>query len=459
MENINEVSEVKDVMPVSISDDNVATIQVSANMNEAEPYRRMFLEEKRKNITLRGFRKGNAPLEMISLQFNHEAIEFAKKNLIYAKYYKILQDHKLRALSEPDLDNLTDKDNEIGAVIKVEVLQPIALGQYLGLEIQKMPERSLDTGTQQALEEIKRIYPKLMPVDSSVGSTSLVNIDFNMLIDGEELENQKSFRVAFGRKEVFAGFEDALMGLNKGDNKSFDLTFPATYETEMLRGRLATFNVKINEVYEATEHTDDELALVLKYENKEHMMTKLTEQVANTYKDDERLFYENQVLGQLLTAHQFNIPKRLLNSEEARILAEHKDMKPEEIKSMAERFVRTDIILSAVYDRHPDLALTQQDFDCRVDELAKKAGDTKENIISKLQETNKLQMYINYLKNCRMVDYIIEQAEKKEMVGVESVLPEAVKEDDKIRGIPKDVVMFDEVQDFDNKEITKVEEK
>jgi trigger factor len=442
-----------------ITEDSVAHIKVNVDKKDMEPYKQHYFKEKQKTITLKGFRKGKAPLDIVAHHFKDEATQFAKNNLIYNKYYKLLQDYRLQALNEPKLDLINETDDgKVEATFVVEVLQPVELNQYLGLELQQMPKREVDDGVKQTLSEVRNMYPKLTKI-TSVEKNSVVNVDFSMVVDDEEVESQKNLRVALGRGDVFKDFEDALVGMSENKEKEFSAVFPETYQAEKLRGKKASFKVLIHEIFDKSDYTDEELAGVLKYESVEQMLDKLRVEVENKYKDDEHLFYENQLLGQLLTAHQFKIPQRLLAAEEQRLVAEKPDMKPEEVKEVAERFVRTDIVLNSIYDRHPDIHLKNEDVELKLGELAKKANDTKEGIVKKLQESGKLQTYLNYLKNCQVISFLIDMADKKEMVGVESVL-DVVDEDDRIRGMTKDVVMYDEVQDIldTEKEITKVEE-
>lgn len=401
--------------PIIISDDNVAKVHVTVEEHELEPYEKHYIKEKRKHVILKGFRRGTAPEDMVARFFKDEARNSAKNNVIYSKYMKLLHEHKLQALSEPKMNHFHDNDGKITANIIVDVLQPVILGQYLGLEIEKMPSRPIDDVLKGMLIELKQSYPKLVDVqDGSIQSKNVVVTDFIVTSDDRELERQVDFRISIGVNLYFQPFEDQLLGMTIGENKEFDVNFPETYHKEEFRDKLIHFNVTIKEIKNVIEYSDDELAKVLGYEDKKKMNDVLLKQIENKFRDDEHHFYENQILGQLLSVHQFKIPSKLINDEITKIHAEHPEMPEETINETADRFVRTDLVLHAIYERHPEIQFTQEQFNAKVSELASRANDTVENIVKKLQTSNKLQVYVNYLTNCKVIDFLIEMAEKKE---------------------------------------------
>lgn len=408
--------------PVIVSAENVATVNVSADEPELEPYKQHYIKEKAKNVTLQGFRKGKAPESMVARLFKEEARQSARDNLLFNKYTKLLQEHKLQPLSEPKVDHLHDKDGKMVATLIVEVLQPVTLGQYLGLELETMPPRSTEESLKKTIGEIKQSYPRLTDVqDGTVEKGNVIVADFTVSEGDKQLEKQENFKISIGVNLYYQPFEDQLVGMKIGESKEFDIHFPANYHKEEFRDKLMHFNFTVKELKSISEYTNDELAKVLGYEGEEKMNELLTKEIEAKFKDDEHLFYENQILGQLLSAHQFKIPRRLLDNEIATIRKEHPEMPPERVEEVADRFVRTDLVLHAVYERHPEIQMTQEEFNGRVSELAARSNDTVEGVVQKLQASGKLQRYVTYLTNCKVIDFLIDMADKKTKIEAGSV--------------------------------------
>ncbi len=403
---------------VVISGDSVANINVSYEDAELLPYQKMFIEEKRKNVILRGFRKGTAPESMVAKFFSQEARAAAINNLLYAKYTKLMQDYKLQPLTQPKLEKFLEKESKAYANFIVEVIQPITLNQYLGLELKMMPIKSIDDAVAQAHIDIKHKYPKLINLpDGIVENGKVAVINFTMYVDDKEFEKQEDLKIIVGSNLYYAEFETSILGLKPNDIKEFGCTFPDTYQKDELKGKTAHFNLLVKSVHDAVEYSDDELATMLKYETKDAMFNFIRKEIEDKYKEEEHLFYENQVLGQLLSTHSFKIPKTLIDNEVSKIFAEKPDVAPEQVPELAERFVRTDLILSSIYDKHPDIHLQQEEFNEKMAGLATRANATIEHTMQKLQDAGKMQSYINYLKNCKVINFLIEMADKKEEVS------------------------------------------
>lgn len=401
--------------PVSISDDNTATINVFVEEHELEPYKKQYIKEKRKQVTLHGFRKGNAPEAMVARYFKEEARQNARDNLLYGKYMKLLQEHKLQPLSEPKVEHMHDENGKVAATIIVDVLQPVVLGQYLGLELEKMPAKSIEDGVKKMLDEIKQSHPRLVDApDGAVEKGNVVVADFTVTNGEQVLEKQDNFKISIGVNLYYQPFEEQIIGMKAGESKEFDVSFPETYHKEEFRNKVMHFNITAKEIKTISAYTNDELSKVLGYENEEKMTEVLTKEIEAKYKDEEHLFYENQLLGQLLSAHQFKIPRKLIDQEIQKIHTEHPEMPAERVEEIADRFVRTDLVLHAVYERHPEIQFTQEQFNAKVSELAAKSNDTVEGTIGKLQAAGKLQSYVNYLTNCKVIDFLIEMADIKE---------------------------------------------
>lgn len=410
MENTNEAPK-----ELYVNEDSIAKINVFCEEAELEPYKKFYVQEKQKSATIKGFRKGKAPIEMIASLYKDEARNVATQNLIYAKYMKVLQDHKLKPLAKPTLDDMSDVLGKIDAKLSVEVLQPVMLGQYLGLELQKFPVKSVEDGVKKALDDIRAAYPKLEEVAEPVQNERVVVVDFIMSIDGKVVEEQKDFKIAVGVDMYFKAFEENLIGLSAEQSKEFDVLFPDTYSQENLRNKNAHFVVFVKKVQKVLDYTDQELAKLINFETADKMMEFIKNDVETKYNDEKRLYYENQILGQLLEAHRFKIPTTLINNEKERIKAEKNDLTPEQIDDFADKFIRTDLICHSIYERHPECQLDKESLEDKFKKLAERANDSIENIKKKLQESGKLQSYLNYLVNNQVVDFLIEMADIKDV--------------------------------------------
>ncbi len=401
---------------ITVSEENIANVNIEFDISELVPYKKQFIETKRKNVVLRGYRKGTAPINMVAKFFAEEAKESAQNSILYAKYIKLMQEHKLQPLAQPRLEKMSENINKINAKLVVEVLQPVVLNQYLGLNIQqKTSLTSIDEAIKTVLSDLKTAYPKLVTSDIAIANNVVANVTFGIFIDDKEFENQKDLQIIIGSNLYYPEFEQNLIGLKSGDSKEFNIVFPSTYANEGLRDKHANFKLYVNNISMVEQYTDDELAVVLKFENKDAMLLQLTNEANNKNKELEFAYFEEQILKQLLDSHTFKVPKSLIDTEINKILSEKRDIDVNQAHSMAETFVKTDLILNAIYERHPDIHLTEEMFQEKISSLAVKAKEEVSVVISKLQSAGKLQSYINYLKNCKVIEFLIDVSNKIEI--------------------------------------------
>lgn len=407
---------------VSLDEDGLAIINVEFGEADLEPYTKQYAKEKQKSVVIRGYRKGKAPVEMVARYFKDEARQAAKNSLAYSKCLKLLQDHKLQMLTDLKLNEATDKDGQVAMKFEVEVLSPIVLNQYMGLDVKKLPERTEDP-LEDVMAMIRNTYKKTTLVEAPVALGREVVVDFVMSDDtGKLIEKQNDFRIVIGNGSIFADFETAITDCVAGDNKSFTLTFPDTYNNEKLKSKTVEFVVNVKAVYDVSEYTDEELAALLNYESTEQMAAKLTEEVSAKYKEEDRQYYENQILDQLFASHQFKIPKTLLAREVAKMKAERTDLAASDIEVLAEKFVRTDLILNAIYEHHPaDLEIKQEEFAAKINELAARANLSVGEMVNRLETSGKMTSYAGYLRNMKVVSFLIETSN---MVEQETIITE-----------------------------------
>ena len=163
----------------------------------------------------------------------------------------------------------------------------IVLGEYKGLEVEGISEDMLQERIDQEIKSILADNPEYVEVTgrpSQLGD--VVNIDYVGLKGGEAFEGgtDQGYDLELGSQSFIEGFEAGLVGYNKGDEVSLNLTFPEDYPSQELAGQDVVFEVTINSVEEATEaeFTDDFVLRVSDYASADEFLAALT-----TYKESE----------------------------------------------------------------------------------------------------------------------------------------------------------------------------
>lgn len=223
-------------------------------------------EKKAPEISIKGFRKGKAPLHIIEKMYGEEVFYEDALNLLYP-------DALDAAAEEAGLTIIDDKMKfdlvsigRDGVDFKVELsTKPeVTLSEYKGLKAEKVLP---DTTDEEVDAEIKRMAERNARIESVEGRAAkngdITVIDFEGFTDGKAFEGGKGegFELTLGSGQFIPGFEDQIVGKNIDDEFDVNVTFPEEYGSKELAGKPAVFKVKLHEIKEnILPEIDDEFA-------------------------------------------------------------------------------------------------------------------------------------------------------------------------------------------------------
>jgi trigger factor len=218
-------------------------------------------EKVSKDVKLKGFRPGKVPRAVLEQKYGKalllsEAAELA----IQASYPHVLQQEKLDAIGRPQAEIRTVADGKaLEYVVKTAVVPEVKLKKGWEKDVQKANKEQKDAKLEVSEEDLEKeigrlaqTRAKFVAVDRTAKSGDNVEVDFQVLMGGVPIEGgtSKKHPVVLGSGAFIPGFEEAIEGMKAGEEKSFELTFPADYHAKDLAGKPATFDVKLVSVQE-----------------------------------------------------------------------------------------------------------------------------------------------------------------------------------------------------------------
>ena len=220
-----------------------------------------------------GFRPGRAPRVMLERTLGvrrddpdaNPIYNEAKDQLFNATMGDALEETKLDALTVPDPEWVRFEEGQ-GASYRVSVpVRPeVTLGDYADFPFTPEVEAVDDAKVENVIDELRDQHASLRAVeDRPIRNDDWVVISFQGTRDGEPFEGGSSerFPLVVGGGRMIPGFEEALVGLSTGEEKDFDVTFPADYPEEALAGQPAHFHVAVREIREKVlPEADDDFA-------------------------------------------------------------------------------------------------------------------------------------------------------------------------------------------------------
>ncbi|MEZ5851492.1 MAG: trigger factor [Hyphomicrobiaceae bacterium] len=317
-------------MEVSVtnSDGLARKLQVVVAQGELNQRFDARLAEASKTIQLKGFRRGKVPTSHLKKIYGRSIMAEVLQETVEQTSQKAIEDRKERPAFQPKVE-LPENQEEIEAVmtgardlsysLSFEVLPEINVSDLASLKLERpvaeVPEESVTT----ALEEIASRNVKYEIEDGRVASDGdQLVIDFVGTIGGEEFEGGKAEEVplVLGQGGFIPGFEEGLTGAKAGDERTVTATFPAEYPVDTLKGKEASFAVKVRSVAKASKPAiDDDMAKELGLDDLATLKDRVKAQIQQEFEQVSRAKMKRNMLDALDAAHSFELPPTLVENE------------------------------------------------------------------------------------------------------------------------------------------------
>ena len=276
--------------------------------------------KQRKNIQLPGFRKGKAPRKMIESMYGpHVFFEDGLEEIFPEIYQFAVIDQGVKAIGRPSLlDMDINEENIVTLTLSTEVYPEVTLGQYKGLEVEKAEVSVSDEQVNAELERMAQNVASTESVEREAQMGDTANIDFEGFDQGVPFDGGKgdNFDLKLGSGQFVPGFEEQIVGMNIGEEKDIDITFPENYH-EGLAGKPVVFHVKLNKLTATNVPAiDDELAKdVSEFETLEELKADIRAKALENAQKKADADFEKACLEAAAANVTVEMPKAMVEAE------------------------------------------------------------------------------------------------------------------------------------------------
>ena len=230
---------------------NQATIVVEIDKELMESGVQKAYMKARKSIMIPGFRKGKAPRKMIEAMYGaHVFYEDGLEEIFPEVYEYAILKQDVKAIGRPSLTDMQiSEDNIVTLTLTTDVYPEVTLGEYKGLEVEKVDAVVTDAQVQAELDRMAQNVASTETAERAAEMGDTANIDFEGFDNGVPFDGGKgeNFDLKLGSGSFVPGFEEQVVGMSAGEEKNIDITFPEDYHKE-LAGKAVVFHVKVNKV-------------------------------------------------------------------------------------------------------------------------------------------------------------------------------------------------------------------
>ncbi len=279
-------------------------------------------EKVNKSAKIDGFRPGKAPRSMYEKKYGKQDILFEAADMAVKKEYeRLLVKEKLMPVIEPKVDLVKCDDKEL-EVKFIFVLEPkIELGNYTNLGVKHDKITVTKEEIEERIHHLLEDYAEIVAKDGKVDNGDTAIIDFKGLKDGVAFDGgtAENYSLVIGSHTFIPGFEEAIVGMKKGEEKDIELTFPKDYMSEELKGQKVTFKVKVNEIKtRVVPKLDKEFFEDLGMEGvttKEGLEKEIKAEIEHQKEHEEEHAYEEKCLDKAASNMKADICEEIINDE------------------------------------------------------------------------------------------------------------------------------------------------
>lgn len=390
----------------------------------------------RSKFNIPGFRRGKAPRKIIELNYGEGIFyEDAINSLLPEAYEKAVRELELEPVDTPDINiEEINKGEPITVKVQVDVKPEVKLGDYKSIELEKVEYNVTDEMVEHELKHVQEDNARLIHVDRPVKEGDLLTIDFKGFVDDEQFPGgtAEGYQLEVGSNTFIPGFEEQLIGKNKGEEVEIKVTFPEEYHEESLAGKDAIFKVAIHEIREKElPELDDEFAKdVSEFDTLEEYKESIRAKLEEELKAREAFDRENLVIEKAMEISEVDIPNGMIETQidnelrqfDFRLRSQGLELQQyleltgskiedlrEQFREIAEKRVKADLVLEAIA-KAESIEVTEEDID---EELRKLAEQYRAEDVEKFVEDMK-KGDLEYIKagivNSKVVDLLVENA-------------------------------------------------
>ncbi len=417
------------------------SLEISIPVEEVESETSRVVDSVQKRAKLPGFRPGKAPATLIRKQFAGDIRQQVLENLIPVHLQKQLEVENLNPIGTPDITDVHFHDfAPLKFTATFEVIPEITLGEYTDLEVSYLDPEVTDADISKRVEELreqKAQYINIDPRPVEDGDHAVVSLESVEGVEGDPVKTDEMV-LEIGAKDTFPAFTENLRGLNPGDEKDFDVTYPADYGSEKLAGRTVKFHAQLKGLRrKELPELDDEFAQELgDYRTVDELKEAIRKGIFGQRQYEAQQKAKDKLVDKLVDAHEFPVPEAFVErqirnrvEQSLRAMAEQ-GIDPSQLKldwnkvkesqrGKAIREVKASLLLGKVSERE-SIHATRDEVDAEVEKIARQQRKPVAAVHMEFEKDGTLGRIASHIQTDKTLNFLFERARKVAEPDVET---------------------------------------
>lgn len=379
-------------------ENNVVELEVKVESKKFDAALNKAYKKNVNKFNVQGFRKGKVPMAIVKKFYGVEVLFDDAINFCIDEAYPVaLNENNVKPVDYPQIDVIeVGEGKDLVFKAKVTTYPEVKLGEYKGVEVSYTKPEVTDEQIENQLKDIQAKNARIeTKTEGKVEDKNIAVIDFKGFIDGTPFEGGEGhdYNLEIGSGSFIGDFEQQLIGLEKGQSKDVNVTFPENYGREELNGKEAKFEVTVKDIkVKELPALDDEFAKeVSEFDTIAEYKADLRVKAEKANEERATRELQEKVIGQVVDNATIDLPQVMVDREVQNMIKDleqrlsyqglsldqyfqftgsSEEQMKDYMKENAERKVRTDLVLNAITDKE-NLEATEEELKAKAEEVVK----------------------------------------------------------------------------------------
>ncbi len=316
------------------------------------------LKELQKEVTLKGFRPGKVPSEVIKSQFGKSIYGEVIDKILRETTTKAIDEKKLKVAGQPKIDlKQFGEGKDLNYELQIDCLPSVTLQNFEKFKATSFKVQIEDKIIEEKLKEISdqnKQFEDKKENEIAIKGDQVI-FDYSATVDGNKFDGSegKGIQLELGKNLFLKGFDEQLVGVKKNDKKVLDATLPANHPKKELANKKTKFECKILHVKKPkVRKIDDEFAKLMGAKDIKDLKTLIEKQISGQYSQALNSITKKEILDQIEKNHQVDLPQNLIDQEISIMTQSLKPEDKEKHKSNNEKLAKSRIKLGLLLNEY-----------------------------------------------------------------------------------------------------------
>ena len=408
------------------------TLEITVPVEEVDAETGRAVAKVQQRAKLPGFRPGKAPVSIIRQQFAGDIRKQVLESLIPKYLHNRFEAEDLKVVGQPDI---TDVHLEAGEPLRFtaefEVVPQVELQDYKGLTVKYQDPEVTDGDVDKRIEELRHSKAEFVNEDPrplADGDFAVLSLESLSAWEGPPVKNEE-MTLEVGGGDTLEDFSEHLRGMNPGEEKEFDVSYPEDYGQPKLAGKTVRFRAQVKGVRrKELPEINDEFAQDLgDYRTVDELSEAVRKSLFGQRQFEAQQEAKNQLVDKLVDMHDFPVPETFVDEQiknrTGRALAE-RGVDPKSLKldwkklkenqqDKASREVKASMLLSRIAEREA-IAPTRDEVDKEVERIARQQREPFAAVRLRFEKDGTLGRIASHIQTDKTLSFLFEHAGKTE---------------------------------------------